>query len=62
MHFHPPPTEAEIRYWCTQARRHEQAARLSGRAQVQAELPRGQREVFQVKIVLEGSKPPAEPP
>jgi hypothetical protein len=58
MHFHPPPTEAEIRYWCTQARRHEQAARLSGRAQVQAELPRGQREVFQVKIVLEGSKPP----
>jgi hypothetical protein len=58
MHFHPPPTEAEIRYWCTQARRHEQAARLSGRAQVQAELPRGQREVFQVKIVLEDSKPP----
>jgi hypothetical protein len=57
MPFHPP-TEAEIRSWCSQARRHEQAARLSGRAQVQAELPRGQREVFQVKIVLEGSKPP----
>jgi hypothetical protein len=58
MLFHPPPTEAEIRYWRAQARRHEQAARLSGRAQVQAELPRGQREVFQVKIVLEDSKPP----
>jgi hypothetical protein len=58
MLFHPPPTEAEIRYWRAQARHHEQAARLSGRAQVQAKLPRGQREVFQVKIVLEGSKPP----
>jgi hypothetical protein len=58
MLFHPPPTEADIRYWRAQARHHEQAARLSGRAQVQAELPRGQREVFQVKIVLEGSKPP----
>jgi hypothetical protein len=57
MPFHPP-TEAEFRYWRAQARRHEQAARLSGRAQVQAELPRGQREVFQLKIVLEGSKPP----
>ena len=57
MPFHPP-TEAEIRSWCAQARHHEQAARRSGRAQVQAELPRGQREVFQLKIVLEGSKPP----
>ncbi|MFN7897519.1 MAG: hypothetical protein ACK5Q6_15450 [Cyanobacteriota bacterium] len=57
MLFYPPPTEAEIRSWCSQARQHEQAAQLSGRAQVQAELPRGQREVFQVKIVLEGSKP-----
>lgn len=58
MLFHPPPTEAEFRYWSAQARQHEQAARLSGRAQVQAELPRGQREVFQIKMVLEGSKPP----
>jgi hypothetical protein len=57
MPFHPP-TEAEIRSWCAQARQHEQAARRSGRAQVQAELPRGQREVFQLKIVLEDSKPP----
>jgi hypothetical protein len=57
MPFHPP-TEAEIRSWCAQARHHEQAARRSGRAQVQAELPRGQREVFQLKIVLEDSKPP----
>jgi len=58
MLFHPPLTEAEFRYWRAQARHHEQAARLSGRAQVQAELPRGQREVFQIKMVLEGSKPP----
>jgi hypothetical protein len=58
MLFHLLPTEAELRYWRAQARQHEQAARLSGRAQVQAELPRGQWEVFQVKIVLEGSKPP----
>jgi len=57
MAFHPP-SKAEIRSWCAQARHHEQAARLSGRALVQADLPRGQREVFQVKIVLEGSKPP----
>ena len=57
MPFHPP-SEAEIRSWCAQARHHEQAARRSGRAQVQAELPRGQREVFQLKIVLEDSKPP----
>jgi ferric-dicitrate binding protein FerR (iron transport regulator) len=58
MLFHPPPTEAEFRSWRAQARRHEQAARMSDRAQVQAELPRSQREVFQVKIALEGSKPP----
>ena len=57
MPFHPP-SEAEIRSWCAQARHHEQAAQRSGRAQVQAELPPGQREVFQLKIVLEGSKPP----
>jgi len=41
-----------------QARAHEHAARQSGRSQVQAQLPRGQREVFQIKILLEGSKPP----
>jgi hypothetical protein len=57
MPFHPP-TEAEIRSCREQAKRHQQAAQRSGRAQVQAELPRGQREVFQLKIVLEGSKPP----
>ena len=57
MSFHPP-SEAEIRSCREQAKRHQQAAQRSGRAQVQAELPRGQREVFQVKILLEGSKPP----
>ena len=53
-----PPTEAENRSWRAQARHHEQAAQRSGRAQVQAKLSPDQREVFQLKIVLEGSKPP----
>jgi len=57
MPFHPP-SEAEIRSCREQAKCHQQAAQRSGRAQVQAESPRGQREVFQLKIVLEGSKPP----
>ena len=57
MPFHPP-SEAEIRSCREQAKRHQQAAQRSGRAQVQAKLSAGQREVFQLKIVLEGSKPP----
>jgi hypothetical protein len=57
MPFHPP-SEAEIRSCREQAKRHQQAAQRSGRAQVQAKLSPGQREVFQLKIVLDGSKPP----
>lgn len=57
MRFHPP-SDAEIRSCREQAKRHQQPAQRSGRAQVQAELLRGQREVFQLKILLEGSKPP----
>ena len=57
MPFHPP-SEAEIRSCREQAKRHQQAAQRLGRAQVQAKLSPGQREVFQLKIVLEGSKPP----
>ena len=57
MPFHPP-SEAEIRSSREQAKRHQQAAQRSGRAQVQAKLSPGQREVFQLMIALEGSKPP----
>lgn len=55
MLFHPPPTEAEFRYWRAQARHHEQAVRSGPGAGGTA--PRSAGGV-QVKIVLEGSKPP----
>lgn len=41
-----------------QAAQWQSLARRSGRADIQALLPRGYREVFQIKVVLEGSKPP----
>jgi hypothetical protein len=57
MIFHRP-TPAEERAWRQAADRWEAQARGSARAQSQAELPKGQEEVFQLKIMLEGSKPP----
>ncbi len=57
LRFHRP-SAAEERELNQKAAQWQAQARRSGRAQVQAGLPRGQREVFQLKIVLEGSKPP----
>jgi hypothetical protein len=55
--FHRP-SATEERALRRQAAQWQSQARRSGRAPMQAELPRGQREVFQLKIVLEESKPP----
>lgn len=52
------PTAAEERALRRQAAQWQALARRSGRAEIQALLPRGHREVFQIKVVLEGSKPP----
>ncbi len=56
-HFHRL-SATEERVLRQQAARWQAQARTSARSKVQARLPRGQREVFQLRIVLEGSKPP----
>lgn len=52
------PTAAELEQLKAQAAHWIRKASRSSRQQQQAALPRGQREVFQLKIVLENSKPP----
>jgi hypothetical protein len=52
------PTPADFQKLRQQAQQHQANARLSGRREQQAALPQGQREVFQVKLVLLRSKPP----
>lgn len=57
MRFDRPPS-AQDREMRALAAQWEAQARLSGRRAQRAALPRGQREVFQLKIVLEESRPP----
>ena len=52
------PSAAELRRLKAEAEHWIRQASRSGRQEQQAALPRGQREVFQLKIVLLDSKPP----
>ncbi len=52
------PSAAELGQLKAQAEHWIRQASRSNRQQQQAALPRGQREVFQLKVVLEDSKPP----
>lgn len=57
MPFHRP-SAADLAQLKVQAEHWVRQSSRSGRQAQQAALPRGQREVFQLKIVLEDSKPP----